>query len=421
MDKNIIKDIIIRQQELVTTIPFVEREYELEDNANYVLVGLRRAGKTYLLYQHIHHLLHSGVKKEQILFVNFEDERINNITVGELHLILETYQDMFGLQPVIFLDELQNIEGWEHFARRLADEKYRVYITGSNAHMLSRDIASTLGGRYLMREVFPFSFSEYLHYNGLKLSKNWQFGKQRGDVRRLFDAYFYYGGLSESFSIKDKRNYLTGLYQKILLSDIVVRNGIRNERSLNLLVKRLADSVLQPSSINRLQNILSGAGQKITREKVDDFLDYLHDAYVTFYIANFTNEDGEREGTKKRYFYDNGILNLFLYQPETKLLENLVAIKLYETYGDRLFFYRRNIEVDFVIPDANTAVQVCYKVSEPQTFEREISALVSLNGYKKFERNILITLDEETSIERETCKIEVLPIWKWLLSPQPLP
>ena len=129
----------------------------------------------------------------------------------------------------------------------------------------------------------------------------------------------------------------------------------------------------------------------------------------------------EGEGTKKRYFYDNGILNLFLYQPETKLLENLVAINLYETYGDRLFFYRRNIEVDFVIPDANTAVQVCYKVSEPQTFEREISALVSLNGYKKFERNILITLDEETSIERETCKIEVLPIWKWLLTPQPLP
>ena len=416
MDKNIIKDIIVRQQELVTTMPFVNRDYELEANANYVLVGLRRAGKTYLLYQHIRRLLQSGVTKEQILFVNFEDEQINCITVGELHLILETYQDMYGLKPVIFLDELQNIDGWEHFARRLADEKYRVFITGSNAHMLSRDIASTLGGRYLIREVFPFSFAEYLNFNEIKLAKNWQHGKQRGDVRRMFDDYFYYGGLAECFHLKDKRNYLTGLYQKILLSDIVVRNGIRNERSLNLLVKRLADSVLQPSSVSRLQNILSGAGQKITREKVDDFLDYLHDAYVTFYIANFTNEDGEREGTKKRYFYDNGILNLFLYQPETKLLENLVAIKLYETYGDCMFFYRRNIEVDFVIPNADMAVQVCYNVSEQQTFDREVSALVSLNGYRKFSRNLLITLDEETTIERETCTIEVVPVWKWLLA-----
>lgn len=415
MDRNVIKEIIVRQQELVTSMPFVERDYNLEDNANYVLVGMRRAGKTYLLYQHINRLLRSGVKKEQILFVNFEDERINNITVGDLHLILEVYQDMFGLNPVIFLDEIQNIDGWEHFARRLADEKCRVFITGSNAHMLSRDIASTLGGRYLIREVFPFSFAEYLNFNEIKLAKNWQYGKQRGDVRRLFDNYFYYGGLAECFQLIDKRNYLTGLYQKILLSDIVVRNGIRNDRSLNLLVKRLADSVLQPSSISRLQNILSGAGQKITREKVDDFLDYLHDAYVTFYIGNLTNEDGEREGTKKRYFYDNGILNLFLYQPETKLLENLVAIKLYKTYGDRLFFYRRNIEVDFVIPDADMAVQVCYKVSEQQTFDREVSALVSLNGYRKFGRNFLITLDAENIIERETCTIEVLPVWKWLL------
>ena len=416
MDKNILKDIILRQQALVTSVPFVERNYALEMEANYVLVGLRRAGKTYLLYQHIRRLLQSGVQKEQILFLNFEDERINTMRADELHQVLQAYEELFPLRPYIFLDELQNIAGWEHFARRLADEKYRVCITGSNAHMLSRDIASTLGGRYLMREVYPFSFEEALRYHRQPLSRNWAYGTERNDVRRLFDDYFYYGGLAEGFPLTDKRAYLTGLYQKILLSDIVVRNGIRNERALNLLVKRLADSVLQPTSINRLQNILSGIGQKVSREKISDFLAYLHDAYLTFSLTNLINEDGEREGTKKHYFYDNGILNLFLYQPESKLLENLVAITLYKKYDNRLMFYRRNIEVDFITPDA-TAVQVCYNMGDSATAEREMSALVSLNKFRQMQRNIIITMDEEASANRYGLPIAIMPVWKWLLLP----
>lgn len=416
MDKNILKDIILRQQALVTSIPFVERNYALEMEANYVLVGLRRAGKTYLLYQHIHRLLQSGVRKEQILFLNFEDERINTMRADELHQVLQAYEELFPLQPYIFLDELQNIAGWEHFARRLADEKYRVFITGSNAHMLSRDIASTLGGRYLMKEVFPFSFEETLRYHHQPLSRNWAFGTERNDVRRFFNDYFYYGGLAEGFPMTDKRAYLTGLYQKILLSDIVVRNGIRNERALNLLVKRLADSVLQPVSVNRLQNVLSGIGQRISREKINDFLAYLHDAYLTFSLTNLTNEDGEREGTKKHYFYDNGILNLFLYQPEPKLLENMVALTLYQKYASRLLFYRRNIEVDFITPDGN-AIQVCYSMGDSTTAERELSALVSLNNFRPMRTNTIITMDEESSVTRDGLTISVIPVWKWLLMP----
>lgn len=328
---------------------------------------------------------------------------------------MDAYQELFDREPIIFLDEIQNVDGWEHFARRLADEKRRIFITGSNAHMLSRDIASTLGGRYLMREVFPFSFAEYLDYNEVRLDKNWLFSDARTEVRRQFNNYFYYGGLAEVFQLQDKRSYLTGLYQKILLSDIVVRNGIRNERGLNLLVKRLADSVLQPTSINRLQNILSGAGQKVSREKIDDFIGYMHDAYLTFSIPNLTNEAGEREGTRKHYFYDNGILNLFLYQPETKLLENLVALVLYQKYADRLFFYRRNIEVDFVIPDVSTAIQVCYNLDTEATTEREIAALVSLNKFRRYNHNFIITMDAEQQLSVDGISIEMVPVWKWVL------
>ena len=161
MDKNIIKQIILWQQELVCKVELQGRKIFFDDNANYVLVGIRRAGKSYMLYQHIQHLKANGHSKEEILFINFEDERITDIKKEELHLIIEAYRELFSHQPIIFLDEIQNVDGWEHFARRLADEKYRVFITGSNAHMLSREISSTLGGRYLTKEIYPFSFREY--------------------------------------------------------------------------------------------------------------------------------------------------------------------------------------------------------------------------------------------------------------------
>ena len=147
MEKKILKSIIVRQQELVCNVDFIERPLTIEATVNYVLVGLRRAGKTYMLYQTIRHLLNEGHKKEEILFVNFEDERINGICKEELHEILEAYGELYDTKPIVFLDEVQNIDGWEHFARRLADEKYKVFVTRSNAYMLSREIASTLGGR----------------------------------------------------------------------------------------------------------------------------------------------------------------------------------------------------------------------------------------------------------------------------------
>lgn len=416
MDKNIIKQVILSQQELISKIELTPRHYQLEAKANYVLVGMRRSGKTYLLYQHIQELLSKGLSIDEVLFINFEDERINDINKDELHLILDSYKELFDLEPVIFLDEIQNVEGWEHFARRLADEKRQVMITGSNAYMLSREIASTLGGRYITKEIFPFDFHEYLSYNRINLDKNWFLRSLRSDVIRLFDPYFYYGGIAETFNLIDKRSWLTSLYQKVLYSDIVVRNRLRNEQGLSLLVKKLADSILQPIAIRRLQHILTSAGQKVTRDTVSSFICYLHDAYIIFSISNFTDTLSEREGIRKFYFYDNGLLNLFLFQPETKLLENLVAVSLYRRYNDRLFFYRKNIEVDFIIPDQETAIQVCYNIRESDTYEREVGALITLNKYKPMRHNIIITRGDEYIHETNDMRIEVVPIWKWLLS-----
>lgn len=417
MDKNVIKQIILNQQDFIGRIKLQSRNVCFEENANYVLVGIRRAGKSYMLYQHIQHLVANGHSIEEMLFINFEDERISDIRKEDLYLILEAYRELFAFQPIIFLDEIQNVDGWEHFARRLADEKYRVFITGSNAHMLSREISSTLGGRYLTKEIRPFSFSEYLEYHNIHLPQHWELSPIRADVVRLFSDYFYYGGLSEVFDIQDKKSWLQLLYQKILYSDIVMRKGVRNERSLRLLIRKLADSVMQPTAIKRLQDILQGDGTKITRDTIGSYLDYLHESYLTFGISSFTDSVSQRESIKKRYFYDNGILNLFLFLPETKLLENLVAIKLYNKYGDDLYYYNKNVEVDFCVPNDGLLIQASYRMIDEATRNREIGALQKLSKFIKPQRCIIVTYDQEEIIHSNDLdvQIEVIPAYKFML------
>ncbi len=418
MDKKVIKSIIVRQQEFFSTVEFVRRPLMIEAAANYVLVGLRRAGKTYMLYQIIRDMIANGHRKEEFLFINFEDERINDMRKEEFQDIIDAYHELYGMKPIVFLDEIQNIDGWEHFARRLADEKYRVYVTGSNAHMLSREIAATLGGRYQIREVFPFSFPDYLRWHGVEAESNWEYGSARHTVRRLFDDYFYYGGIAEAFPLSDKRGWLTSLYQKVLYSDVAIRNKVRNEQGLNLLVKKLADSVLQPTSVKRMQDTLTGIGQKVTRETVNNFLQYLHDAYLVFSISNFTDGAKAREGNRKHYFYDNGILNLFLFQPEAKLLENIVALTLVKLYGeDAVFYYKRNTEVDFYVPSQSVAIQVAYDIELQATMDRKVGALAAFAGYvKTADKLMIITMDTEDVIKSGDLSIEAIPVWKWLMT-----
>lgn len=218
--------------------------------------------------------------------------------------------------------------------------------------------------------------------------------------------------------MRDKRGWLTSLYQKVLYSDVAIRNKVRNEQGLNLLVKKLADSVLQPTSVKRMQDTLTGIGQKVTRETVNNFLQYLHDAYLVFSISNFTDGAREREGNRKHYFYDNGILNLFLFQPEAKLLENIVALTLVKLYGeDDVFYYKRNTEVDFYVPSQSMAIQVAYDLELQTTMDREVSAIVAFANYiKTADKLMIITMDTEDVIKSGDLLIEVIPVWKWLMT-----
>ncbi len=414
MDKETAKLLITEYQQKAVEVSFQERSYKMEDNLNYVFVGLRRVGKSYLIFQQIRHLLDAGHSKEEILYFNFEDDRIASLDTDDLDRIKICYEEMFDCKPIFFLDEVQIVDRWEKFARRLADQGYRVYVTGSNAKMLSSEIATTLGGRYIIQNVYPYSFPEYLTSLGIDLTdKNFVY-RNRTEIVKAFENYFHFGGLPEVTQITDKRAWLSSLYQRIFFGDLITRYQVRNDFALRVLIRKLAESVKQPTSFNRLANVVSSSGKKVSTDTVIDYLGYLKESWLIFQVENICAKLAEKEANKKYYFIDNGILNLFLVDPLTSLLENQVAIQLRRLYGDEVYFYQHGVEVDFYIPDVQLAVQVCYSLQDPETRKREINALLKMSKRIEVIRWIIITKDEEDTISEQGIRIEVIPAWKWL-------
>ena len=418
MNKEIIKQVIADNQLEIPNFKVIKRNFSFESFGNYVFVGIRRAGKSFLLYQRIQQLLSQGVKWDEMLYINFEDERLIGMTAADLNLILEVHWEMYGKKPALFLDEIQNIPGWEKFARRLADSKHRVYITGSNAKMLSKEIQTTLGGRYIAVDVYPYSFNEFLSANDVDFNPETLLSTNgRSGVLRQFNSYFYFGGFPEGAMLPSKRDYLTSVYQKIFLGDITTRHSIDNTFALKILFKKIAESVRQPISFTRLANIISSTGAKIGTNTVINYVDYAKDAWLIMPVQNIASKIVDKETSPKYYFVDNGILNLFLIDGNTALLENLVAVTLLRKYGrhDAVFFYNKGIEVDFYLPEEQLAIQVCYSLNDTETCKRETTALLQMAKHIEVKRMMIITKDEEMVITENGAEIKVVPVWKWLL------
>lgn len=420
MNKDVFKTLIKEGQEELLEVELNRRHFEFEEQGRYVLVGVRQAGKSYLLYQRAKMLLEAGHDISEMVYINFDDERLLGMTAEDFDLILQAYSTMYESKPVLFFDEIQNIEGWEHFARRLANQKYLVFITGSNAKMLSRDIATVLGARYFDEKVFPYSFQEFLVAKGVTLNKDWEYSKQRNEIQRLFADYFQWGGFPELFLYRNKRHWLNGLYEKIILGDVIQRNNIKNDHALRLAVKRLAENVKQPIAYNRLANLVKSTGVSTNTASMIDYVRYVKEACLMFTLDNYASKFVEKETIKKHYFVDNGMLSIFLDDADTSLLENLCAITLHKHYNrdddsPRLYYYNRNIEVDFYIPDEHIAIQASYDINDETTRKREVNALVQLNALEPLKQALIITYDHEEQIELEGLTINVVPAWKWLM------
>ena len=420
MNRDTLKQIMIDQKEIYLNNPLITREYPLENNVNYCFVGIRRTGKSYMMYQQIKQLEADGVPMSQIVYVNFEDERLLEMTSDDLNTILEIGLEISGtdVKPYLFLDEIKNVNGWEKFVRRIADMKYRINITGSNSKMLSSEIASTLGGRFVIMNIYPYSFSEYLNANHMEKDYLDVIStKDRADVLSKYNEYVTYGAFPELVQIRNKRAFLNSIYQTVYLGDIITRNKITNDFAIRLILKKIAESVTKPLSFSRLTNILKSAGTSIGKQTVINYVGYMTDSYLLFTLQNYAAKLVEKETSPKYYFMDTGLLRLVLLDCKSAQLENLVAIELIRRYGtENVYFFENNVEIDFYVPSEKLAIQVSMQVLDNMdTKERETRAFVKLNNFIPDSKCILITNSEEATLNCEGIDIDVVPIWKWLL------
>lgn len=372
------------------------------------------------MYQQIRQLEANGVPLSQIVYVNFEDERLLEMTADDLNTILEIGLEISGTdnKPYLFLDEIQNIDGWEKFVRRIADMKYRINITGSNSKMLSSEIASTLGGRFVIMNIYPYSFSKYLIANGKKTDYTGAIStKDKADIFSQYNEYVSYGAFPELVGIKNKRTFLSSIYQTVYLGDIITRNKVTNDFAIRLILKKIAESITKPLSFTRLTNILKSAGTSLGKQTIINYVGYMTGSYLLFTLHNYAAKLVEKETSPKYYFMDTGLLGLMLLNCKSAQLENLVAIELIRRYGvENVYFFENNVEIDFYVPSQKLAIQVSMQVLDNMdTKERETRAFVKLNNFIPDARCILITNSEEATLNLDGVKIDVVPVWKWLL------
>lgn len=418
MNRDIIKQIIIDHREYWQNNEMITRQYDIEKNVNYCFVGIRRTGKSYLMYQHIQMNVNSGIDSSKVIYVNFEDERILEMTAADFNTLLEVSMEIAGGDKALFyLDEIQNVDGWEKFVRRLADMKFRVCITGSNSKMLSSEISTTLGGRFMIINVYPYNFPEYLTANGMIIDDVESLStKDKAAVNGLYQTYLSYGAFPELVNVRNKRSFLNNIYQTIYLGDIIARNRLENTFAARIILKKIAESVMKPVSYSRLTNIVKSAGLSIGKQTVINYVEYMMDAYLIFSMKNYVAKLVEKETSPKYYFMDSGLLGLLVLNADTAQFENLVAIELIRRYGaDNVFYFESNTEVDFYVPEEKLAIQVSYSITaSDSTFERETGALIKLKKYIPDAKCLIITNSEEDSLNINGIGIEVLPAWKWL-------
>jgi predicted AAA+ superfamily ATPase len=408
------KKIILEYQGFLKEIKVHKRDYDIDVSANYVITGVRRAGKTWFLFQIIKQYYKNDF--ERILYVNFEDERFIGFKAGDFDALLDAYYELYPSgKPVLFLDEIQNVDGWQKFCRRVADQKYRIYITGSNAKMLSSDIATTLGGRFMTLEISPLSFVEFLHFKGIKITRNDLYNRKSNLIKNIFSEYFLYGGFPEMLNINDKRGYLHNIFTTVLYNDIIVKSKIRDTQGIRLLIKKLAESTNDELSFNRMRNLLNAAGAKAGTSTIISWIESLKDSFLTAELQNLNYRFSERETKKKYYFVDNGLLFALGESSQAKLLETLVFNILRKQHDEILFFKSTTTEIDFVVPE-QTLFQVSAEINNEKTRKREIKSLLKASEYLKINDLRLITYDYEDNLVINSRKISIIPIWKLILN-----
>ncbi len=395
-----------------------------------VVTGFRRVGKTYLML-HLAKRLLEGMTREEVVYVNFEDERIP-LKTAFLTLLLPTMKEIFGAKNrFLLLDEIQNIPNWSKWLRRIHDtENIRIFVSGSSSKMSSKEIPTELRGRFLEVRVFPLSFREFLSFKGLALNlKEAEYAEnEKSKVLKALGEYLTYGALPEiALSQEDRKaEIVRSYYQTVIRRDIIERHNIRNEESLKALLRLLLNSTSY--SISRLHNILKSLNYEIGKTTLQQYLGYIENSYFMFSVPIFSYKiKDQMQYARKVYFIDNGFITAIstkFSRNYGRLYENIVAVKLSRKSGSSIYYWKslQKEEVDFVVKQGlrvRQLIQVCYDIEDTDTKEREVRALLKASKELKC-RNLLVITEDYESEEQESWfgtkrKIRYVPLWKWLL------
>lgn len=411
--ENILQRIILENQEIITGKKLVLRNYVIPETEHItVLIGIRRCGKTHILYEKA-----KVFEPERILFLDFEDERLIGLNaLSNYDIIIDSYKTLFPNQePVIFFDEIQNLKNWHLYLKRLHVKGYKIFVTGSNAHLISREIATFLKGRSLETTIYPFSFPEFLKLKNVELQQKDTIINQPRIIN-LFDEFMQYGGFPEviKVAINEKRTVAKNIYNLLFYKDLVAKFD-KDEYLLKLVISKIAENITKEFSVTSLANKIISV-YKTSVPTVTDYFNILPEPFLTSNIYPYRTSFIQRESKRKTYLADNSFIYLNRVAPDkSRLFENLVFNFLQRKYSE-LFYYRtsNNLEVDFFIPEheSKSLIQVCYSLDNSDTREREIKALAKAMEEQNLEVGFIFTNNnsEELTIGNRTIKI--IPFWK---------
>ncbi len=412
MEKTIIKQTILEQRE------FFEREEDIVKRAFpesllktpkiVVITGIRRCGKSTLLKEV------SGKFKNHA-YANFEDERFLEFTVKDFNTLLEVFLELGPKTDTLFFDEIQNIPGWEKFVRRLFTEGYKIFVTGSSSNLLSSEIATSITGRNLKYELFPFSFKEYLLYRKFKTRDTYT-TKEKAALSGHFEDYVKYGGFPEIIKSRNEKE-LMEIYQDILIKDLLVRLQIRDSKDFRDLSMYLLSNISRKMSYNSLKNLLGFSNTS----KVKNYVEFLEEAYL-FFTLNKYDPSLKKQllSPRKVYAIDTGLVNAvsFMFSENAgSLLENIVFLELKRRFKE-IYYHEDKKECDFLVKQKEKivqAIQVTVSIADPNTEKREMEGLMEAMERYDLKEGYIITKDTEKTINLEGRTVYVKPVITWLL------
>jgi hypothetical protein len=419
--KEMLRHLVIQQKiQIEKSGDFVKRSIfsqvlaALDDNRVIILAGIRRCGKSTLLKQIMQ-------TRKDYCYINFEDERLLSFRAEDFSILDEVLIEVYGPSGTYFFDEIQNVEKFETFVRRLQDSGKKVILTGSNASLLSQEFGTRLTGRYKLFEVYPFSFGEFLRFQKTKLSKESLYiPEEKVNLIRLFGRYAETGGMPE-YLMNNDSDYIQTLYDNILYRDIIARYSIRRQRLVRELVGILASTITLPFTYNSLKKSI-GLMNAIT---VKEYISYLSGAYLFFELLRFDySVKKQLNSPRKIYIIDtafSAISGFSLSPDKGRILENIVFIELMRRGGE-IFYYAGDRECDFILKDKKMitgAIQVCYEFTK-ENQDRETGGLLKAMAEFKLTQGMILTYDQEDTLKSDGKTIIIKPVWKWLLDGSPL-